>query len=54
MAELSQQSGATVPTVSVFEHTTIRALAAMVRARDDDVGVAGQRRGQRRRQRLLR
>lgn len=54
MAELSQQSGAAVSTVSVFEHATIRALAAMLRARDDGAGIAGQRRGQRRRQRLLR
>jgi FkbH-like protein/FkbM family methyltransferase len=53
MAELSQQSGAALPTVGVFEHTTIRALAAMLRACDDDAGLAGQRRGQRRRQRQL-
>jgi FkbH-like protein len=52
MAELRQQHGATVPIVSVFEHTTIRALAAMMRSRDDNAGVAGQRRGQRRRQRV--
>lgn len=49
MAKLSDHTGSVVPTISLFENTTIRALAAMLRNQPDTTGSSGQRRGERRR-----
>jgi acyl carrier protein len=49
VAELGQLFGSKVSTTSLFESTTIRAIAATIRAREDVTGLSGQRRGQRRR-----
>jgi hypothetical protein len=49
MAKLSDHTGSVVPTISLFENTTIRALAAMLRNQPDTTGRSGQRRGERRR-----
>ena len=49
MAELNQRLGIAVPTTAVFEGTSIRGIAAMLRVNADATGTSGQRRGQRRR-----
>jgi FkbH-like protein/FkbM family methyltransferase len=50
IAELARRFGFAAPPTTLFESTTIRALAAMMRSTGGTIGASGQRRGQRRRE----
>jgi acyl carrier protein len=50
IAELARRFGSAAPPTTLFESTTIRALAAMMRSTGGTIGASGQRRGQRRRE----
>ena len=49
IARLSEEMGLAIPPTGIFEHTTIRSIALMLRQRPDTTGQTGQRRGERRR-----